>query len=108
MKTTADPERSRFVLQTPDFYSGRARHRPWGGDECQKRGRERDRKQPGLPPLPCTPRSSTLHARRVAGHSTEMPDPLPEYLVVLQVEPEDAHLLVPFNPGASRANHNTT
>ena len=36
------------------------------------------------------------HARRVAGHSTEMPDPLPEYLI----EPEDAHLLVPFNkPG---------
>ena len=49
--------------------------------------------------------SQIQHARRVAGHSTEMPDPLPEYLI----EPEDAHLLVPFsNPGANCVNHNTT
>ena len=46
LKTTADPQRSRFiVLQTPDFYSGRARHRPWGGDECQKRQGERARQE---------------------------------------------------------------
>ena len=49
--------------------------------------------------------SQIQHARRVAGHSTEMPVPLPEYLI----EPEDAHLLVPFtNPGANCVNHNTT
>ena len=47
MKTTADPPKCRFVLKTPDFYSGRARHRPRGADACQKRGRERDRKQLG-------------------------------------------------------------
>ena len=50
--------------------------------------------------------SQIQHARRVAGHSTEMPPvPLPEYLI----EPEDAQLLVPFtNPGANCVNHNTT
>ena len=48
--------------------------------------------------------SQIQHARCVTGHSTEMPDPLPEYLI----EPEDAHLLVPLtNPGANRVNHNT-
>ena len=43
--------------------------------------------------------------RAVTGRSARGPHTQPEYLV----EPEDAHLLVPFtNPGPSRANHNKT
>ena len=47
--------------------------------------------------------SQIQHA--VIGRSARGPHTQPEYLV----EPEDAHLLVPFtNPGPSRANHNKT
>ena len=47
--------------------------------------------------------SQIQHA--VIGRSARGPHTQPEYLV----EPEDAHLLVPFtNPGPNRANHSTT